>query len=110
MRRPGSQWREELPAWPLGCGLALLALLLMVNLFGLAGALFATAGLPRWLELGGPIAIGLAVPLLMGLGWLLARRRNPYAARALRWGLLLTLVFAAALTLLFNLIDRMSGL
>jgi hypothetical protein len=110
MRRPGSQWREDLPAWPLGCGLALLGLLLTVNLVGLAGVIFAAAGLPRWLERGGPVAFGLAVPLLMGLGWLLARRRNPYAARALRWGLLLTVAFAAALTLLFNLIDRMSGL
>jgi hypothetical protein len=110
MRRPGGRWREELPAWPLGCGLALLALLLMVNLLGLAGVIFAAAGLPLWLERGGPVALGLAVPLLMGVGWLLARRRNPYAARSLRWGLLLTVAFAAGLTLLFNLIDRWSGL
>jgi hypothetical protein len=110
MTRPGSQWREDLPAWPLGCGLAILSLLLMVNLLGLAGVLFAAAALPSWLERGGPVAVGLAVPLLMGLGWLLARRRNPYAARTLRWGLVLTLAFAAALALLFNLSDRMSGL
>jgi hypothetical protein len=110
MRRPDSRRREDLPAWPLGCGLALLALLLMVNMLGLAGILFASAGLPGWLERGGAAALGLAVPLLMGLGWLLARRRNPYAARALRWGLVLTVAFAAGLTLLFNLIDRISGL
>jgi uncharacterized protein (TIGR03382 family) len=110
MRRPGSQRRDELPAWPLGCGLALLALLLMVNLLGLAGIFMAGAGLPRWIEQGGAAAIALTVPLLMGLGWLLARRRNPYAARTLRWGLTLTGAFAIGLTILFNLIDRMSGL
>jgi hypothetical protein len=110
MRRPGGRRRDELPAWPLGCGLALLALLLMVNLLGLAGILFVSAGLPSWMEQGGAAAIALAVPLMMGVGWLLARGRNPYAARTLRWGLVLTVAFAAGLTLLFNLIDRASGL
>ncbi len=110
MSRPESRRDDELPAWPLGCGLALLALLLMVNLLGLAGIFVASAGAPRWFEQTAAAAIALVVPLLMGLGWLLARRRNPYAARTLRWGLVLTVAFAVGLTLLFNLIDRLSGL
>jgi hypothetical protein len=100
---------ESLPAWPLGCALALLGLLVSVSLLGLAGILFASAGLPLWLERGGPVLLGLSVPLLMLLGWAVGRRRNPYGARALLWGFALSLAFGVALTLLFNLIDRLSG-
>jgi len=103
------RWRQELAAWPLGCALALLGLLMMVSLLGLTGILFATAGLPLWLGRGGPVAVGLAVPLLMLVGWWLARRHNPYGARVLLWGFAITLAIGVALTLLFNLIDRLSG-
>jgi hypothetical protein len=107
---PENSWRADLPAWPLGCAIALLGLLLMVTLLGLSGILFASAGLPPWLERGGPVAVGLSVPLLMLVGWAVGRRRNPYGARALLWGFLLTLALGTALTLLFNLIDRLNGM
>jgi hypothetical protein len=97
--------RRDTPAWPLGCLLAGLGLFLAVNMLGLAGILFAAARLPLWLEIGGPIAVALIVPALLLGGGLYARKRNPYAARALLWGFALILALGATLTLIFNLID-----
>lgn len=110
MSGPPRQPPEPPLAWPLGCAVALLGLMLGFNLVGLAGILFAAAALPPWLARAGPIAAGLAVPLLLLAGALLARRRNPYAARVLLWGFAFTLVAASALTALFDTIDRLSGL
>lgn len=101
---------QNLPAWPLGCGIALLGLLLGVSLLGLGGILFATAALPPGIARAGPVLLCLAVPALTLVGWGAARRRNPYAARALLWACGIMLAVSAALTLLFNLIDRLNGL
>ncbi|MFV9503516.1 MAG: hypothetical protein AB4911_03030 [Oscillochloridaceae bacterium umkhey_bin13] len=85
--------------------MALLGLVLACNLLGLGAILVARAGLPRWIEIAGPTAVALLVPgAMLGAG-LIVRHRNPYAARALLWGFLLTVVLGLALTLLFNLLD-----
>lgn len=97
------------PAWPLGCVLAGLALVLLVNLMAGVGLLLAAAGVPRWLEVASIVAIAAALPLAMLAGGRAARRRNPYGARVLLWGALLTLALGAALTLIFNLVDRLNG-
>lgn len=97
--------RRNTPAWPLGCLLAGLGLFLAINLLGLAGILFAAARLPLWLEIGGPIIVALIVPALLLGGGLYARKRNPYAARALLWGFALILTLGGLLTLILNLID-----
>lgn len=96
-------------AWPLGCAVAFFGLLLIFNLLGLGGVVFAAGGLPPWLQRAGPAALGLAVPALMLLGAALARRRNPYGARVLIWGFAITVVSCGAITLLLNLVDRLSG-
>lgn len=101
---------RELPAWPLGCALSCFGLMLIVNLLGLTGILFATSGLPLWAERGGPVLVALMVPLLMLGGGLYARRRNPYGSRALLWGFGLTLALGAAITVVLNIIDRLSGM
>ena len=98
------------PAWPLGCALAFFGLLLIVNLLGLTGILFASGGLPLWAERGGPVLVALAVPALMLGGGLYARSRNPYGARVLLWGFALTLGLGLAITIVLNLIDRLSGM
>lgn len=98
------------PAWPLGCAVAFLGLLLIVNLLGLSGILFATAGLPLWAERGGPIVLALLVPALMLAGGLLVRRRNAYGARVLLWACALTVVSCGAISVALNIIDRLSGL
>jgi uncharacterized membrane protein len=104
-RRP-----DDPPAWPLGCLTALLGLFLSVNIVGLLGILFATAGLPPWLARAGPLIAGLTVPVLMVIGWAAARRRNPYAARVMLWGIAFTLVALAVATATFDWIDRLNGL
>jgi hypothetical protein len=97
------------PAWPLGCAVTILALLLIFNLLGLGGVVFAAGGLPPWLQRAGPFALALSVPGLMLLGWFFARRRNPYGARVLIWACGLTVVSCTLITLILNLIDRLSG-
>ncbi len=97
------------PAWPLGCALTFLALLLIFNLLGLGGVVFAAGGLPPWVQRGGPFALAMVVPTLMLVGWLFARRRNPYGARVLIWACALTVVSCTLITLLLNIIDRLSG-
>lgn len=97
-----------LPAWPLGCVVAVLSLLLMVNLVGLLGILAAAAGGPPWLVIGVPLAAGLTVLLAQLGGWALLRRRNPYAARVLLWGFGLTLALGAAITVALNLVDYLT--
>lgn len=102
--------REQLPAWPLGCGLAVLNLLLIFNLFGLLAVLGAGVGLPPWLALAVPLAAVALAPLaeLGGAIWL--RRRNPYAARTLAWGLGLTAAAIGAFYFFTAWLDRASGL
>lgn len=101
---------QKLPAWPLGCGLALLSLLLMVNVFAMVGVLTLAAGI-----VAGPgmalslLAIAL-IPLAQLAGALWLRRRNPYAARTLAWGFALTLLFAGLLYLTTVILDRASGI
>jgi hypothetical protein len=107
-RRP--QAPSDPPSWPLGCFVALLGLFLTLNVVGLGGILFAAAGLPPWLERAGPLASGLLIPLLMVMGWLAARRRNPYAARAMLWSIAFTLVAFSLLTAFFDWFDRLNGL
>lgn len=102
---PTGQRSRLLPAWPLGCALALLSLLLMVNLAGLLGMLAAAGGGPAWLVIGVPLAVSLAVPFAQLIGWALVRRRNRYAARVLLWGFGLTLALGAAITVALNLVD-----
>lgn len=102
--------REDPPAWPLGCGVALLGMLLSFTISGLFGILFAAPGLPAWLARLGPLLASLFVPTLMVVGWAFARRHNPYAARALLWGVAFTLVALVALTALFDYVDRLNGL
>lgn len=101
--------REAAPAWPLGCGAALLGLLLSFNLAGLVGAILAAIAMPPWLAGVAPLFGWLIVPLLMLAGWALARSRNPYGARVLLWGFAHSLALLAALAALFNLVDRLSG-
>ncbi|NTU82719.1 MAG: hypothetical protein HGA45_25675 [Chloroflexales bacterium] len=107
-RRDDRDDAHRQPAWPLGCALAFFALLLIFNLLGLAGIVFASGRLPMWAERGGPILLATAVLALMLWGGVYVRHRNPYASRVLLWGLGLTLAFGAALTILFNLIDWLS--
>lgn len=97
---------RKTPAWPLGCAVAFFGLGLVVNVLGLGGIIFASAGLPPLIERGGTFALALCVPALMLVGWLFARRRNPYGARVILWGLGLTLALGALITLVFNLVDR----
>lgn len=97
------------PAWPLGCGVAFLGQLLIFNLLGLGGVVFAAGGLPIWVQRGGPFVLALAVPALMLWGGLYVRGRNPYASRTLLWACAITVATGVGLTLLFNLIDRLSG-
>lgn len=104
-RRP-----EDPPAWPLGCATAVLGIFLSVNIVGLMGILFAAASLPPWLERAGPLLAGLAVPLLLLVGWAAARQRNPYAARVMLWGIAFTLVALSVATATFDWIDRLNGL
>ncbi len=93
------------PAWPLGCAAAFFGLLLIVNMLGLGGIVFAARGLPPWAQWGGPFALALLVPALMLGGGLLARRRNPYGSRVLLWACAMTVVSCALITLVLNLID-----
>jgi len=95
-------------AWPLGCAVAGLSLLVMVNAFGLFGILAAAGGTPRWLQLGAPLFFSLLAPLAQIVGWWFARRRNPYAARVLLWSFALTLAFAAIITAVLNVIDSVT--
>ncbi|MCS6880519.1 MAG: hypothetical protein RMK84_13825 [Oscillochloridaceae bacterium] len=92
-------------AWPLGCVVAGLSLLVMVNAFGLFGIMAAAGGAPRWLELGAPLCFGLLPLLAQIVGWWFARRRNRYAARVLLWSVALTLAFGAIVTVVLNVID-----
>jgi hypothetical protein len=102
--------RDDTPAWPLGCAAALLGLVLSFNIAGVVGILFAALTLPGWLGRAVPLLGWILVPLLMLVGWALARRRNPYGARVLLWGFALSLVFLSALTALFDFVNRLSGM
>lgn len=93
------------PAWPLGCAAAFFGLLLIFNMLGLGGIVFAAGGLPLWAQRGGPFALALAVPALMLGGGLLARRRNPYGARVLLWACAITVASCALITLALNVVD-----
>lgn len=95
-------------AWPLGCVVAGLSLLVMVNAFGLFGILAAAGGAPRWLELGAPLFFALLPLLAQIVGWWFARRRNRYAARVLLWSFALTLAFGAIITIVLNVIDMLT--
>lgn len=110
MGRSTGPQRDATPAWPLGCGLAVLSLLLMFNLLGLAGVLAAGAGLPPWLAVAIPLGAVAPVPLaeLAGAIWL--RRRNPYAARVLAWCLALSAALIGLAYLYTAWLDRASGL
>lgn len=110
MSKPPHQRPDDAPAWPLGCAVALLAILLSFNLAGILGILFAVGGLPPWVERAAPLLGWLPVPLLMLAGWALGRRRNPYGARVLLWGFAFTLVFLSAMTAFFDFVDRLNGL
>jgi hypothetical protein len=101
---------DTTPAWPVGCGLAVLSLLLMFNLLGLAGVLAASAGLPPWLALAVPLGAVGCVPLAEIAGALWLRRRNPYAARALAWSLAIGAALLALAYLYTSWLDRASGL
>lgn len=105
---PPPQLPRTYPAWPLGCAVAGLSLLVMVNAFGLFGILAAAGGAPRWLTLGAPSFFSLLAPLAQIIGWWFARRRNPYAARVLLWSLALTLAFGAIITVVLNVIDALT--
>lgn len=107
---PSALGSKQLAAWPLGCALAVFNLLLLFTLVGMLGVIAASARLPPWLALTMPL-IGVApVPLaeLFGSFWL--RRRNPYAARTLAWGLALTVIFTGLLFIITETINRASGL
>lgn len=93
------------PAWPLGCATAFFGVLLIVNLLGLGGIVFAAGGLPPWVERGGPILLALLVPALMLGGGLALRRRNAYSARVLLWACLLTVASCGVITIVLNVID-----
>ncbi|HMQ33324.1 MAG TPA: hypothetical protein PKD53_21510 [Chloroflexaceae bacterium] len=97
------------PAWPLGCAVAFFGLLLIFNLLWLGGGAFAAGGLPVWLQRAGPALMALTVPALMLAGGLYARRRNAYGSRVLIWGFALTVLSCALITILLNVIDRLSG-
>ncbi|MCX7789027.1 MAG: ZIP family metal transporter [Chloroflexaceae bacterium] len=102
---PAPQAPRTYAAWPVGCVVAGLSLLVMVNAFGLFGILAAAGNGPRWLQVGAPLFFSLLAPLAQIIGWWFARRRNPYAARVLLWGFGLTLAFGAIITVVLNVID-----
>jgi len=102
--------RDRLPAWPLGCVLALLNLMLLFSLSGLVGVLAAGAGLPPALAVGVTLAFLVPAPLAELFGALWLRRRNPYAASALAWGLALTAALIGLFALYTSWLDRASGL
>jgi hypothetical protein len=106
---PKSYDLRNSPAWPLGCATAFFGLLLIVNLLGLGGIVFAASGLPLWAQRGGPVLMAVMVPTLMLVGGLLARRRNAYGSRVLLWACGLTMVSCGLITLVLNFIDRQVG-
>jgi ABC-type transport system involved in cytochrome bd biosynthesis fused ATPase/permease subunit len=108
MGDPPPRHRHDTPAWPLGCAAAVLGLLLSFNIAGLIGYIVSRTALPPWLMPAGPLLGWLLVPLLMLAGWAVARRRNPYGARVLLWGFALSLLLLAALTALFDLLNRLA--
>lgn len=97
--------QQNLPAWPLGCALAGLNLLLMINTFGILSIQLTMAGFPGWLTVGLPVTAMLAVPLIEAVAGRLLHRRNPYAGRTLVAGALFTVGLGIALTIIFNLLD-----
>ena len=103
-----SDRRYDTPAWPVGCGLALLSLLLMFNLVGLSGVL--AAALPPALAVAVPLVATAIVPLALIAGAAWARRHNPYAARVLLWGLGISLALIGVFYLYTAWLDRVSGL
>lgn len=100
--------RDDPPAWPLGCATALLGLLLSFPIAALLGSVIVSLNLPQWLARAAPLFGWLVIPLLMLAGWPFARRRNPYGARVLLWGFALSLALLAALTALFDLVNRLT--
>lgn len=103
-----SDRRRDALAWPVGCGLALLSLMLMFNLVGLAGVL--AAALPPALAVAVPLVATALVPLGLIAGAVLARRRNPYAARVLLWCLAISVALVGLAYLYTAWLDRVSGL
>jgi hypothetical protein len=93
-------------AWPLGCALALLNLLLMLGLSSGLGILLAGGPLPPWLAVGAALLVP-AAELIIG-SWL-RRGRNLYAGQAMLWGVAITLVALSLLTVVLSQIDRASG-
>lgn len=106
----GKHQPADPPAWPLGCGVALLGFCLGFPIAWLVGGIIAALELAPWLERAGPLIGWLAVPLLLLGGFGLLRRANPYAARILLWGVAFSLLALTVSTALFDLIDRLSGL
>jgi hypothetical protein len=102
--------QQQVPAWPLGCVLALLNLLLMLGLSSGLGILFVGGPFPPWLSVGVPVGIALLVPVAeLTIGVWLRRGHNPYAGQAMLWGVAITLVALSLLTIIFDAIDRASG-
>jgi hypothetical protein len=107
---PKAPNRDDPPAWPLGCVLTILNLLLMVSMSGLLGILLAARPWPTWLAVGLPSAAALLVPVAeLAVGLWLRRGRNPYAGQALIWGFALTLALIAILSRLFAYLDHLAG-
>lgn len=110
MRRPEPPPHTQLPAWPLGCALTLLNLLMMIGLSMGLGIILANGPAPGWLAVGLPVAAALLVPAAeLAIGSWLRRGRNPYAGQVLLWGVAITLLALSALTAILGALDRASG-
>jgi hypothetical protein len=101
-----SSKRVELPAWPLGVMVALLNLLVGCNTFGLIAIQMTAFGSSQAMAQLLPLFFVALLPIAqLGAGIFLRKGKHRYAAHALLYGVLFTVVIGAGLTLLFNMID-----
>ncbi|NJN16120.1 MAG: hypothetical protein HC822_07475 [Oscillochloris sp.] len=100
---------RKLPTWPIGCVFSIFNLLLLFNTFAMLGALSSAAAFAPMQAVSIPYAAVVVLLLAEMTGAILLRRRNPYAARVLWWGIGLTFLFGGIFVGFTNWMDAASG-